>query len=145
MPIFHDMADKTADAGGPGFQTIAVREVRAPHPLVPDSNVPAYEMEIAFDANEAVQLLGGARLRICLMASRIIPIHVDIVGDVAVAPVTNPIVAELKRNAEARAAFPVAEGVDPVRPIICNCGKPRAASDVSWGHGIAYCSECLPF
>lgn len=126
---FYDMPDKTAEAGGPGFETIAVREVQVPHPLDARQSVSAYEVELELDVAETAQLMAGGRLRICLMSHRIIPIYASVVS-----------------SGGAGGSFEDAESdpTDPVRPIVCNCGKPRAASEVSWGHGVAYCDECIP-
>lgn len=149
---FYDMPDKTADAGGPGFETIAVREVRVPHPTERDTYLPAYEVEIELDAAEVARITAGARLRICLLSRRVIPIQVSVVAEAEPAPTKGRTLQEKldtlgpgrRDRIKAEADRLAAEPVDPVRPIICNCGKPRAASEVSWGHGVAYCGECIP-
>lgn len=78
MKSYH-MPDGTGIAGGHGYQDLPIRRVMAPHPTVPDVAVPAYEMEFEFEASDVIQIMGGGRLRICILGSVVVPIHVDTV------------------------------------------------------------------
>lgn len=78
----YDMPDRTNIAGGPGFQELPIRRVKAQHPLFQGVEVDAYEIEYEFEPEDAKQLMTkGGRLRICLMSKAVIPIHVDIVPE----------------------------------------------------------------
>lgn len=76
----HKMSDASATAGGPGFQDLPIRVVTVPHPVIEGVQARAYECEFTFDQADLTKVLDGGRLRICIIAPKVVPISVAVVG-----------------------------------------------------------------
>lgn len=76
----HRMSDATSTAGGEGFEDLPIRAVKLPHPTEPGEFVIGYECEFTFDPADVTKIMNDGRLRICIMAQRVVPIHASVVG-----------------------------------------------------------------
>jgi hypothetical protein len=77
----HHMKDASAVAGGPGYGDLPIRRVLVDHPTIPNHGIPAYECEFEFEAADVISIMGNGKLRIRILGTTVVPIHVEVVSE----------------------------------------------------------------
>jgi hypothetical protein len=75
------MKDASGVAGGPGYGDLPIRRVLVDHPTKPGEGFPAYECEFTFEAADVISIMGNGKLRIRILGTIIVPIHVEVVSE----------------------------------------------------------------
>lgn len=77
----HHMKDATSVADGPGYYGLPIRRVLVEHPTKPGEALPAYECEFTFEAADVISIMGNGKLRIRILGTTVVPIHVEVVSE----------------------------------------------------------------